>query len=89
MSRNCQGCGGILGRDCYNEHDCMIISNQRYSDIEQLQHENEMYNQQIGELMGQIETLKQALTDNKIDIPDLGPKINWELSAQDHEDLPF
>ena len=22
MSRICQGCGGVLGRDCYNEQDC-------------------------------------------------------------------
>jgi len=23
---NCRACGGILGRDCYNESDCMQIS---------------------------------------------------------------
>ena len=22
----CRACGGILGRDCYNEHDCLQIS---------------------------------------------------------------
>lgn len=25
MSRICQGCGGVLGRDCYNEYDCVQI----------------------------------------------------------------
>ncbi len=23
---NCRACGGVLGRDCYNESDCMDIS---------------------------------------------------------------
>lgn len=28
----CRGCGGILGRDCWNEYDCIQISirNDRY-----------------------------------------------------------
>lgn len=32
MSRVCQGCGGILGRDCFNEYDCVQISEQHYYD---------------------------------------------------------
>ena len=24
--RICQGCGGVLGRDCFNEQDCICIS---------------------------------------------------------------
>lgn len=24
--RTCQGCGGVLGRDCWNEEDCMAIA---------------------------------------------------------------
>ena len=24
----CRGCGGVLGRDCWNEADCVQISNQ-------------------------------------------------------------
>lgn len=27
MARVCQGCGGILGRDCFNEFDCIRIGN--------------------------------------------------------------
>lgn len=23
----CNGCGGVLGRDCWNEQDCVAISN--------------------------------------------------------------
>ena len=23
---NCRACGGVLGRDCYNEQDCLEIS---------------------------------------------------------------
>lgn len=26
MSRTCAGCGGVLGRDCWNEADCVWIS---------------------------------------------------------------
>lgn len=88
MSHICQGCGGVLGRDCFNEHNCVQISNQRHSDIEQLQQENEYYNQQIGQLMRQVEILKQALNDNGIEIPNLEPNINWDADL-DHDDLPF
>ncbi len=28
MARICRGCGGVLGRDCYHESDCMSISDQ-------------------------------------------------------------
>ncbi len=24
--RTCQGCGGVLGRDCYNEQECIQIT---------------------------------------------------------------
>ena len=24
--RTCQGCGGVLGRDCFNETDCVNIT---------------------------------------------------------------
>ena len=26
MSRICGGCGGVLGRDCYHESDCIAIT---------------------------------------------------------------
>ena len=29
----CQGCGRILGRDCWNEADCIQISNQQAHDL--------------------------------------------------------
>jgi len=31
MGRICNGCGGVLGRDCYNEADCVQISQQMNS----------------------------------------------------------
>lgn len=32
--RLCQGCGGVLGRDCFNEMDCISISHQSQSSFE-------------------------------------------------------
>jgi len=29
---NCRACGGVLGRDCYNEAECLEISRQQYED---------------------------------------------------------
>lgn len=28
--RACVACGGVLGRDCFNEQDCIAISNSYY-----------------------------------------------------------
>lgn len=27
MAHICQGCGGVLGRDCFNEQECIQITN--------------------------------------------------------------
>ena len=32
--RICQGCGGVLGRDCFNEMECISISHSQQSNIE-------------------------------------------------------
>lgn len=32
--RMCQGCGGVLGRDCYNEMECISISQSSQSSLE-------------------------------------------------------
>lgn len=49
--RTCQGCGGILGRDCYNESDCLMIS-----------HREESYRQGlIQELLRRVEALEEKL----------------------------
>ena len=34
---NCRACGGVLGRDCFNEQDCLEISRS----------ENDMYNDSL------------------------------------------
>ncbi len=41
MSNYCQACGGLLGRDCFNEQECMQISQSNYdhSRIDQLEQE--------------------------------------------------
>jgi hypothetical protein len=30
----CRGCGGVLGRDCYNEYDCVQIANSYDNDMD-------------------------------------------------------
>lgn len=30
MANYCQGCGGVLGRDCWNEIECISITNSMY-----------------------------------------------------------
>lgn len=41
--KTCNGCGGVLGRDCWNEHDCIQISqsmnSQDQQHVNQLDHE--------------------------------------------------
>lgn len=37
--KTCKACGGILGKDCFNESDCMSISINRDQHINQLQSE--------------------------------------------------
>ena len=80
MSRICQGCGGILGRDCYNEQDCISISASmgQYDqyEMQRLQDENNY--------------LRQLLSDNGIEIPE--PKIesiDETTKRQDDDDYPF
>ncbi len=54
---NCQGCGGVVGRDCYNPTECVQINNQQD-------------NYDVNELQYKIAVLTKALVDNNIDIPD-------------------
>ncbi len=39
--RICQGCGGLLGRDCFNEQECMWISQSMQQQDGQQQHQQE------------------------------------------------
>ena len=32
--RLCRGCGGVLGRDCFNEMECISITHSQQSNIE-------------------------------------------------------
>jgi len=80
----CSGCGGILGRDCYNEAECVEISRQREQDYRELEY---LYNQ-IYELQGKVDTLEEILEQNNIPLP----YIKYVTpSVEDDEDgsLPF
>ena len=99
MSRICQGCGGLLGRDCYNEYDCVQIS-------QSMQFQNDIgpYSEALIEARNVINwlsensTVDESLTEsfaNKIDnviavVERLIPtERTQEQIKQDLDDLPF
>jgi hypothetical protein len=65
MNRICQGCGGILGRDCFNEYDCMQISNKQAHDL----YINEFLQRDLANAEIRIQVLEQFILDNNLEIP--------------------
>jgi hypothetical protein len=64
MARTCKGCGGILGRDCWNEMDCLIISNRQQN--------------QDSQYINQLET--DLNWSQKVVIPDLEDRLNTAIT---------
>jgi hypothetical protein len=54
----CRACGGVLGRDCFNEQDCLMILHSRQPYDPQ---EIEMRDQHIAQLEKEIAELKESL----------------------------
>jgi hypothetical protein len=81
----CSGCGGTLGRDCFNEAECVEISRQRESDYREMEG---LWNQ-ISELQYKVDLLEEALYQNDIPLPYEKPTV--PLPSDDDEDLwlPF
>jgi hypothetical protein len=52
--KTCRACGGVLGRDCYNEHDCLQISNSN------MQHDEQAVSE-IEALRAQTEQMKKDI----------------------------
>lgn len=77
----CNGCGGVIGRDCFNPIECESIS-QQYT--------NE-------ELERQVEILTKLLIENSIPVPDFSEKSEVTTEATNdrkrdpfnNEPLPF
>lgn len=71
MSRLCQACGGILGRDCFNEYDCMQISNEQAHDL----YINEFLQRDLADAERRVQFLEQFILDNGLEIPypDIAP----------------
>lgn len=80
----CSGCGGILGRDCFNEYDCIQISRQIESDYRELEG---LWNQ-IAELQDKVNLLEEVLYQNSIPLPYEKPVISLP-SNEDEDWLPF
>lgn len=61
MSRYCSACGGLLGRDCFNEQDCLEISeiNRQYEILEGA----EVKKQSVGNLGKTKEVLKGVASE--------------------------
>jgi hypothetical protein len=65
MSRLCQGCGGVLGRDCWNEADCVQISNQQAHDL----YINEFLQRDLCDAENRIQFLEQFILESGLEIP--------------------
>ena len=78
----CRGCGGILGRDCWNEADCVQISNQQAHDLYLL----EFMQRDLIDAEERVRFLEEFIVNNGLEIP--YPKRY--LLTEDEEDwLPF
>ena len=79
----CQGCGGVLGRDCYNQADCIEISrrqNQDYYDDAD----------KVNELQHQIYVLLSILIENNIELPEFAKQKDEIIyNSSTIDDLPF
>ena len=87
MSRICQGCGGKLGVDCWNEIDCMEIG--RRQEMDSIEHQD-MLNR-FYELESKIDLLENMLIAHGIPLPYDKPIIELnEWDDDEYEDwLPF
>lgn len=90
--RTCQGCGGVLGRDCFNEDECVWIT----QDMQRRQQEEyamdcralERERSALAERCERLEALVQAIVSGRghcfIPTDDLSrPTFNWDERAAD------
>lgn len=63
MSRICQGCGGVLGRDCFNEQECIWISQSQQQDGQQAMQENAQLQHEIYVRNEHIKVLQDAVKE--------------------------
>jgi len=86
----CRGCGGVLGIHCWNEIDCINISNYQSNDD---RHE-------IDSLEEYISILTYVMKENNIKIPDKNfneskeplifkQKFNYGCETKIDDSLPF
>lgn len=63
--KKCNGCGGVLGRDCWNEQDCVSISQNNYN-VDQ---------QHINQLQSELHWERDVV------VPDLEIKLSMALTS--------
>ncbi|MDX3913738.1 MAG: hypothetical protein QHC79_09380 [Pseudosphingobacterium sp.] len=68
MLRICQGCGGVLGRDCWNEIECIAIGNMQEqrayyeaSRVPDMENQIHMLTGHLEQAQIEIELLKQQV----------------------------
>lgn len=88
MSR-CPGCGGVVGRDCFNPVECLQISNsmlnQNSQDIRVNEMTLEMLQNKFKQLLGILE--RHGIDISELNEPEKHP-VNTTYSP-DTDDLPF
>ena len=78
----CRGCGGVLGRDCWNEADCVQISNQQAHDLYLL----EFLQRDLNDAEERVRFLEEFIQDSGLEIP----YPTRDLLTEDEEHwLPF
>jgi hypothetical protein len=83
----CKGCGGILGRDCFNASECEWIAQQESRRIIIEQHEYE-----VGQILAELDKYKSLCDNFKkhiIDAYDQGDVDGYTERADRKKDREF
>ena len=77
--RICQGCGGVLGRDCFNEMECISISHSQQSNLE---YRIEVLEKTVFKLIG-------MLKNHNINFDEIEEVPKMVEAGNPIDDLPF
>jgi hypothetical protein len=65
MSKICKSCGGVLGRDCFNEYECGRISMYQEQEAQQQIGSHEQRIKDLEAQVNELYQLIQSLTTTK------------------------
>lgn len=89
MSRICPGCGGVVGRDCFNPQECVNIGNameedrlQRRETLQRNESEINRLTKENLNLREQVEKLKEVLKEIEAQCDNQNPdhEMFWRIA---------